>query len=157
MVTKMRSFPDLCVADVVASADFYCTLLDLDVLVNHGWYAELGREGDTLLALVEVGHETVPDPSRRTASGVLVSFEVSDALKCAQRAEELGVETRLRLCNELGQRHVMVVDPDGVLVDIIERIPLTRADLARLARYRREAASRGSSNGNDPQVSISGG
>ena len=66
MVTTMRSFPDLCVADVVASAEFYCTLLDLDVLVNHGWYAELGREGDTLLALVEVGHETVPDPASRS-------------------------------------------------------------------------------------------
>ena len=52
---------------------------------------------------------------------------------------------------------MMVVDPDGVLVDIIERIPLTRVDLARLARYRREAASGGSSNGNDAQVGIRGG
>lgn len=138
-VTILGSFPDLCVADVGASLAFYRDLLELDVLADHGWYAELGVGGRTLVAFVTAGHDTVPDPSGARVAGVLVSFEVSDAAAVAHRAAGLGVEVRLALCDELGQRHLMVVDPDGALVDVIERIAMTRADLARLARLRRAA------------------
>jgi hypothetical protein len=36
----------------------------------------------------------------------------------------------------------MVQDPDGTIVDVIERTPLTAADRRRLAAYRRAAAGR---------------
>jgi hypothetical protein len=41
------------------------------------------------------------------------------------------------LVTELGQRHFMVADPDGAVVDVIQRVALTGADLRRLARHRR--------------------
>ena len=44
------------------------------------------------------------------------------------------------LVTELGQRHFMVADPDGAVVDVIERVALTDADLRRLARHRRAHA-----------------
>jgi catechol 2,3-dioxygenase-like lactoylglutathione lyase family enzyme len=134
------SFPDLCVADVATSVGWYRALLDLDVVVDHGWYAELGAGGRTLVAFVRSGHETVPPRAGRRPGGLLVSFEVDDAPAVAARAAELGLDIAVELTVELGQRHLMVVDPDGAVVDIIERVPFERRDVAHLAVLRRRHA-----------------
>ena len=134
------SFPDLCVADVATSVAWYRALLDLDVVVDQGWYAELGIGKRTLVAFVRSGHETVPARAGQRPGGMLVSFEVDDATSVAARAGALGLEVVVELTVELGQRHFMVVDPDGAVVDIIERVALERRDLARLAVLRRRHA-----------------
>jgi hypothetical protein len=66
-----------------------------------------------------------------------VSFVVHDASTVAARADPPGLDVVIGLTAELGQRHLMVVDPDGVVVHIIERVPLDRRDVARLADLRR--------------------
>jgi catechol 2,3-dioxygenase-like lactoylglutathione lyase family enzyme len=134
------SFPDLCVGDVTASVAWYRALLDLDVVIDQGWYAELGVGGATLVAFVQSGHETVPPHAGRRPGGVLVSFEVDDATSVAARADALGLDVAVELTVELGQRHLMVVDPDGAIVDIVERVPLERRDFVRLAVLRRRHA-----------------
>jgi catechol 2,3-dioxygenase-like lactoylglutathione lyase family enzyme len=139
------SFPDLCVGDVAASVGWYRALLDLDVVADQGWYAELGVGGRTLIAFVRSGHETVPSRAGSRSGGVLVSFEVDDATTIAARATGLELDVVVDLTVELGQRHLMVVDPDGAVVDIIERVPFERRDLARLAALRRENAEATSS------------
>jgi catechol 2,3-dioxygenase-like lactoylglutathione lyase family enzyme len=131
------SFPDVCVADVGRSVAFYRSLLNLDVIVDHGWYAELGIPGQTLLGLVRRDHETIPAAAQTSPRGVVVSFEVDNADNVYAAATRLGCGVLVRLASELGQRHFMVADPDGAVVDIIERVPLTNADLRRLAHYRR--------------------
>jgi catechol 2,3-dioxygenase-like lactoylglutathione lyase family enzyme len=136
------AFVDLCVADVAASSAFYRSLLGLGVIVDHGWYVELGAGDRVALALVRAGHETVPPAAGSRPSGVLVSFEVDDASAAAEVARRMGCTFPVELVEELGQRHFMVVDPDDAVVDVIERIPLTAADLRRLARYRREHLQR---------------
>jgi len=133
----LGSFPDLCVADVAASTAFYVALLDLEVLIDHGWYAELGAGGATLLAFVRRGHETVPSVTHVAPRGVLVSFEVDDAGAVARTAARLAIPVLVPLVTELGQCHLMVGDPDGAVVDVIERVPLAAADLRRLVGYRR--------------------
>ena len=75
----LGSFADLCVQDVGTSIRFYCALLDLDVMVDHGWYAELGAGGQALIAFVRSGHETVPDITATPPRGVVVTFEVDNA------------------------------------------------------------------------------
>ena len=134
-------FADLCVADVAASREFYVHLLGLGVAVDHGWYVELAHDGRVALALVEDGHETIPAASAGPPRGLLVSFEVDDAAAVRDRADELGAPTLVELCTELGQRHVMVADPDGTIVDVIERVPMTAADRRRLAALRRASRS----------------
>ena len=86
----LGSFADLCVDDVGTCASFYVRLLELEVIVDQGWYCELGVDGRTLLALVEERHETVPDAADGLARGLLVSFEVDDAQQVAIAAAELG-------------------------------------------------------------------
>ena len=133
----LGSFADLSVQDVGSSIAFYRSLLDLDVLIDHGWYAELGAGGQALIAFVQSGHETVPEVTATRPRGVLVSFEVDDADAAYASAATLRCPVLVELVAELGQRHFMVADPDGVVVDVIERVALTAADLRRLARYRR--------------------
>ena len=136
------SFPDICVADVGQSVAFYRSLLDLDVIVDHGWYAELGIHGQTLLGLVQSGHETIPTAAHTSPRGVVVSFEVTSTDDVYEEATRLGCLVLVKLASELGQRHFMVADPDGAVVDIIQRVPLRKADLRRLAYYRRLHALR---------------
>ena len=136
----LGSFPDVCVADVAQSIAFYRSLLGLDVIVDHGWYSELGTGGQTLLALVRRDHETIPAAAHTSPRGVVVSFEVDNVDDVYVTATRLGCPVFVTIASELGQRHFMVADPDGAVVDIIERIPLTKTDLRRLAHYRRRHA-----------------
>jgi hypothetical protein len=135
------SFPDVCVASVADSVRFYLALLELDVIVDQGWYAELGTGTVPRVAFVEASHETVPAAVGGPPRGVLLSFEVDDAGVAARAAARIGCPIAAALVSELGQRHLMVIDPDGAVVDIIERVPLTATDHRRLVRLR--AASRG--------------
>jgi catechol 2,3-dioxygenase-like lactoylglutathione lyase family enzyme len=116
---------------------FYRELLGLDLVTDQGWYVELGSEGRVVLALVASGHPTVPAAAAGPPRGLLVSFEVDDAAAVAQRVAALHLTPVVDLVEELGQRHLMVFDPDGAVVDVIERVPFTAADLRRLAQYRR--------------------
>ena len=125
-----NSFGDLCVSSVRESVRFYRDLLGLEVLVDHGWYVELGHDGRVMLALVERGHPTVP-----ADAGHLLSFEVDDAAGHLPPS----IVPVWPLTRELGQLHFMVRDPDGTIVDVIERVDLTREDMRRFAAYRRAA------------------
>jgi hypothetical protein len=68
---------------------------------------------------------------------VLLSFVVDDAGEIAARVAQLGCPVVWPLTTELGQRHLMVADPDGAVIDVIEYVPLTAADRRRLAQLRR--------------------
>jgi catechol 2,3-dioxygenase-like lactoylglutathione lyase family enzyme len=134
------SFADVCVADVARSMAFYRALLGLEVIIDHGWYGELGGDGATSIAFVERGHETVPLLADRPPGGILLSFVVADAAVIHAAAADLGCPFLVEPVTELGQHHFMIIDPDGAIIDVIERTPLTPADLRRLVRLRRERA-----------------
>jgi catechol 2,3-dioxygenase-like lactoylglutathione lyase family enzyme len=124
-MAAVRVFPCLCVDDLVRSIVFYHALLDLEVTVDVGWYAEVAGGGDcaATVAFVERGHPSVPPGFDADRGGVLVSVVVDDASAVNARAETLHVDIVQELRDEeFGQRHFMVVDPDGFLVDVIEAI-----------------------------------
>jgi catechol 2,3-dioxygenase-like lactoylglutathione lyase family enzyme len=124
-MAAVRVFPCLCVDDLVRSIVFYRALFDLDVTVDVGWYAEIagGGDGAAMVAFVERGHPSVPPGFDATRGGVLVSVVVDDAAAAYARAEALHAHFAQELRDEdFGQRHFMVVDPDGFLVDVIETI-----------------------------------
>ena len=154
---RVVGYPCLCVDDVERSVAFYAGLLDLAVGADLGWYVELGRpevdgagrgdsrrdsrrdsRGDVIVALVARGHPSVPAGFDGARGGVLVSVQVPDATRLARRAEAAGVSIAQPCRDEdFGQRHFMAVDPDGFLVDVIERIPPTLAVRRQLVEGRR--------------------
>ena len=113
-------------------------MLDLEVVVDYGWYAELGVGERTLIAFVQQGHETVPAAMTMPPAGVLLSFVVDDVDQIAGRATELAHQIVWPLTTELGQRHLMIADPDGAVVDVIQHVALTAVDRRRLVQLRRE-------------------
>lgn len=118
-------YADIHCYDVPSSRDFYVQLLALEVAWESDWYVALVAPGapDAQLALVAAGHDSVPAAYQLRPAGVLISFEVSDATAVYERAVDLGVEIAQELRDEeFGQRHFMAVDPDGLLVDVIQTL-----------------------------------
>ncbi|MFD0656926.1 VOC family protein [Thermocatellispora tengchongensis] len=98
-----------------------------EVTFEADWYVSLRRPGDPPyeLALLDHGHPTVPEAYRRPVQGVLLNFEVEDVDAEWERlvlGEGLTAELDLRT-EEFGQRHFIVADPNGVLIDVIKEVP----------------------------------
>jgi uncharacterized glyoxalase superfamily protein PhnB len=147
----LQWYPCLCVDDMERAIEFYRALLQLPVSADVGWYVELGAPLVTV-AFVERYHPTVPPictesvPNRYTPAaiergGVLVSVLVDDVDTVWSRAQDLALPIALSCRDEdFGQRHFMAVDPDGFLVDVIQRIEPSlafRRDLVAGRRRRR--------------------
>jgi len=118
-------YPDIHAADIAASRDFYVDLLGLQVAWEADWYVALAAPDapGAQLALVAAGHDSVPVGHQMRPAGVLISFGVSNATAVHDRAIELGVPIAQELRDEeFGQRHFMAVDPDGLLVDVVETL-----------------------------------
>lgn len=118
-------FPLLQVRDVAASARFYQTHFGFTPVFESDWYMHLRGDGPSLfeLALIAYDHDSIPQAGRVPSSGVIISFYVDDAAAEAARLEQAGVAIAQPLRDEVfGQRHVIVADPNGILIDIITAI-----------------------------------
>jgi catechol 2,3-dioxygenase-like lactoylglutathione lyase family enzyme len=138
-MVAVRVFPCLCVDDLTRSIVFYRALLDLVVSVDVGWYAEAsGGDDRGVIAFVARGDASVPAGFDTQRGGVLVSVIIADAGAARARAEKLHIDVVQELRDEeFGQRHFMVVDPDGFLVDVIETITPSVAFRRQLVEGRR--------------------
>lgn len=117
-------YPLIQVRDVGASARFYRDYFGFEPVFESDWYVHLrgGGRGHEL-AIIAHDHETIPEPGRQPTSGLILSFEVEDAAADAARLAQAGVPIAQPLGDEVfGQRHVIVADPNGILIDIITPI-----------------------------------
>ncbi len=122
-------YPVIATRNVADTAAFYCRHFGFRPLFEADWYVHLQAEGDEAvnLAVLQAGHPTIPAPARNaTAAGLLLNFEVEDVDAEYQRLKQAGLEMLLDLRDEaFGQRHFIVADPNGVLIDVIKPIPPT--------------------------------
>lgn len=123
----LKSFyPVLLAEDVEASARFYTEHMGFSEVFRSDWYVSLKhRENPAYeLAILQRNHQTIPEGFRERSSCLLLNFEVSDAQSEYERLQNAGVRIVQPLRDEaFGQRHFIGVDPEGVMVDIIEEIP----------------------------------
>ncbi|MET0597257.1 MAG: VOC family protein [Mesorhizobium sp.] len=133
------SYPVLLTGDVAGTVDFYRRHLGFEALFESDWYVHLqsARNRRVNLAIMEGDHETIPEAGRGRTSSILLNFEVDDPDVEYQRALDAGLKILAPLCDEdFGQRHFIVADPNGVMIDIIKPIPPS-AEFA--AQYASEA------------------
>nr|WP_064245460.1 VOC family protein [Rhizobium leguminosarum]OAP96831.1 glyoxalase [Rhizobium leguminosarum] len=132
---KITSFyPVLMVQDVAATAAFYVRHLSFRSMFEADWYVHLQIRDDPAvnLAILKGDHETIPESARGRAAGVLLNFEVEDVDAFHAQAVAEGLTIRLPLRDEaFGQRHFILQDPNGVLIDIIKPIPPSAAFAAQ--------------------------
>lgn len=124
-MTIKSIYPDICSADLPASRDFYVGLLGLEIAWEADWYIALAAPGapEMQITLVAAGHDSVPEDFQQRPAGVLMSFEVEPVTTYWERALKMGVPIAQELREEVfGQHHFMAVDPDGLLVDVIETV-----------------------------------
>lgn len=119
-------YPVLMVADVAETAAFYRAHFRFAPLFEADWYVHLQSAEDPSvnLAILDGGHETVPEPARgRRSANVLLNFEVDDVDAEYDRVKKAGLPILQALRDEdFGQRHFITADPNGVLIDIITPI-----------------------------------
>lgn len=118
-------YPVLCSEHLAASRDFYMHLLELHVTFENDWYVSLaGAQPSQQIAFVERSHQSVPSADRVLPCGFLVTIETDDVDGAYQRATVANAKVELELRDEpWGQRHFIVRDPNGVLVDVVKLIP----------------------------------
>lgn len=116
-------YPVICTDKIEETRDFYVKHLDFEVTFEADWYVSLRRPGYEL-ALVDAAHPTIPESGRRPVAGLILNFEVSDVdAEYVRLVETAGLPLALPLRSEdFGQRHFIVSDPSGVLVDVITEI-----------------------------------
>jgi catechol 2,3-dioxygenase-like lactoylglutathione lyase family enzyme len=139
-MTVESVFPVVCTDRIEESAAFYAELLGLEVAFESGWYTLLrAPERDAVqLGLVLRGHPSVPEAFRARPRGMLVTVEVSDVDAVHARARDAGhVPVQELRDEEFGQRHFMLADPDGALVDVVTPIPLGPTFAREVAAFRR--------------------
>jgi catechol 2,3-dioxygenase-like lactoylglutathione lyase family enzyme len=126
-------FPLIHVSDVAASAAFYSGHFGFTPVFESDWYVHLRGDAEGLfeMALIDYNHDSIPEAGRQPTTGFILSFYVEDAAAEAKRLEAEGVSIAQPLRDEVfGQRHVIVADPNGILIDIITAIDPDPAWLA---------------------------
>lgn len=125
-MTLTSFYPVICTSKIQESRDFYTGLLNFEPTFEADWYVSLRRHGALPyeLALLDYSHPTLPEAYRTPARGLLLNFEVEDVDAEWERLvirEGLRPEMELR-SEDFGQRHFIVADPNGVLIDVITPI-----------------------------------
>ncbi|MFE5671175.1 VOC family protein [Agromyces sp. NPDC056523] len=130
------SYPVLCAGDVAASAEFYREHFGFEATFESDWYVSLRHPATSSeLAILDPTHESMPAGYGTVARGVLVNLELDDVDAVAARLEAAGVPVVQSLRSEpFGQRHIIVRDPGGVLVDVITEIAPSPEFLAAFRR-----------------------
>ncbi len=121
-------FPDICSDALQESKDFYVSLLGFSIVFEIDWYIQLQSPHDENLqiAFVKRDHPSVPERFRHTPQGVVVTVELEQIEPYYKKAQELGLDIIQELRDEVwGQRHFMTVDPNGLLVDMVQMISPT--------------------------------
>ncbi len=120
-------YPVLMTKDVSTLSSFYKAVFGFGPTFETDWYVSLRGPGDGgtfELAILEASHPTIPSGYGTESRGVILNFEVEDARSEYDRIirGELAVEVLPLKDEAFGQRHFIVADPAGNLVDIIQNI-----------------------------------
>jgi len=118
-------YPLVLTTDLARSVAFYRDVLGLVAVFEADWYVQFQAPGQPVvqLALIVSGHDSVPERFHAQASGVVISFEVDDVDERWQAAADAGGEMIVDVRDEpWGQRHFVTVDPDGLMIDVVQSI-----------------------------------
>ncbi|MEM6533222.1 MAG: VOC family protein [Myxococcota bacterium] len=121
-------FPDICSDDLVACRDFYTAMFDFEIVFEIDWYVQLKCPANDALqiAFVTREHSSVPSKYREHPRGVVITLETDAVDPLFDRAKRLGLNIILPVQDEVwGQRHFMIEDPNGLVVDVVQMIPPT--------------------------------
>ncbi|MFI9123487.1 VOC family protein [Streptomyces bikiniensis] len=117
-VSMLTSFcPVICTSHMDETRSFYAGLFGFTAAHQTPWYTALVRHGRRQheLALLDHAHPSLPGPLRTPVRAVRLTLTVADGDGAWERlAAHGGVEVAGG-----DRRHVVVVDPNGVRLDVV--------------------------------------
>ena len=124
-------FPVTVTSKLAEARDFYVKHLGFHVVFEADWYVQLHapREGGGKpieLAFMKPNQESQPSPLHPAFNGVGVIFtlEAEEVDSLYQAVRSADCETIVELRDEpWGQRHFLIRDPAGNLLDVVKQIP----------------------------------
>ncbi len=118
-------YPLIITTDLAHSTAFYRDVLGLVPVFEADWYAQFQSpdQAAAQLALIVPEHDSVPERFWAAAAGVIISLEVDDVDTRWEAARDAGAEMIVDVRDEpWGQRHFVTVDPNGLMIDVVQSI-----------------------------------
>ncbi|MGH7432602.1 MAG: VOC family protein [Candidatus Methylomirabilales bacterium] len=132
-MTLKSLYPVVVTDNLVAARDFYVEHFGFRVVFEADWYVQLhASRGDDVppieLAFMIPKVETQPKPLHAAFSGagVILTLDVDDVEAVHLKLSMAGVlrNVVIPLRDEAwGQRHFLIRDPAGILLDVVQQIP----------------------------------
>ncbi len=128
MIEFSTLFPVLVVNDLASLERFYTSLFGFEaVFFEPGFYLHLKHPANgSELGFLAPGHPSQPAFLHPLAGpeGMVLSFEVGDANRAFEQVSGADHEIVMPLRDEpWGQRHFMLRDPAGIVLDIVQHLP----------------------------------
>ena len=119
-------YPVIQTQDVAGTSAFFQEHFQIATAIESDWYVHLQSTVDPKvnLAVLDADHETIPERGRGVTRGMILNFEVDDVDTVHERLRDSGLAIVKPLQDEVfGQRHFIVADPNGILIDVVKPIP----------------------------------
>jgi lactoylglutathione lyase len=116
----------LLVSDMDKSKDFYTRTLGMQLKRESQDWIEFAKEGSTVLALHPIKkkkttkQEKFNKEIKKSSSGILVGFNVSDLQSTCDGLEKKNVKFYKKMSIEHFGKHAIIEDPDGHLISLAE-------------------------------------
>ena len=129
-VKSTRFFPVLTTTKLTECRDFYTHYFGFSVVFEADWYIHLASATGIQLGFLQPHHPTQPDflQAAYGGGGLIYSFEVDNV---DEEYEKLKTSDLLMLLHvkteEWGQRHFMIKDPSGMVIDVVQHTEPTDA------------------------------
>lgn len=124
-INMKRLFPITITEKLTETKDFYTKYFGFETVFEADWYIHLRHDSGIEIAVMLPKLENQPAFLRGgyAGDGVVYSLEVEDATAEYERLQALGATFIMELKDEeWGQRHFMLKDPAGMVVDVVEHL-----------------------------------
>lgn len=121
-----RCFTNILSASVDTTVQFYENVLGMTRHFDSDWFVILTHKSiDGLeLGVLQRDHEIIPTSARNAPAGVMITFVVDNCDSIHSKAIKTGAEiVEPPTDMAYGQRRMLLLDPDGTVVDVSSVMP----------------------------------
>jgi len=124
-ISANKFFPVIITSKLDETKKFYIDLLNCEAVFESDWYIQLVSPKGLEIGLLIAGHDSQPHFLHQAygGNGVVLSFEVDNVDDEYKKAQASGLAIAYELkTEEWGQRHFMLCDPNGMVVDVVQHL-----------------------------------
>jgi predicted enzyme related to lactoylglutathione lyase len=108
--------------DIEQTADFYKELFGFEIIWrNEDWYIQLASPGNKVVqfGIIRRNHSFLPKHLQLSAQGIIFTIQVDNVDSVCKEVMKRGYHVVQALRDEeFGQRHFLMMDPNGLIVNV---------------------------------------